>query len=293
MNITASGVSRYYVNNYNRTSHVVQKTMDKIASGSNYPNASVGASEYAHVARLISDIGATSQSAQNAQNISSVVKIAEGATKSSIEGLQKINQYIVNAANDTNNSSDLQVLQKNINQQIAQIDANAYAKFNDMNLLDGSRNDLLLAGINGYSRLQLGDIRAQTLGLTDAQGNVKIDVTTSEGIQNAFNVVGNAIEQVENVNGEIQNSLKQGLAFEADLDAVTSQGAQLQGLEAKLKNYDTMTENQLSALSYINEVDILQQASDLRTEKTLVQLSLYAMKMLSKTYTANTLSLLP
>lgn len=280
------------LNNYNRIHHSTQNTIQKIASGSNYSSASAGASEYANVARLISNIGATTQSAQNAQNISSAIKIAEGATKNSIEGLTKINQYIIDAANDTNGSLDRQALQKNINQQIAQLDSNAYVQFNDMNLLDGSRDDLLLASINGYSRLQLGDIRTQTLGLTDAQGNVTIDVTTPEGIQNSLKAVSGALEHVEGVNGGMYASLKGGLALNAYLDKITTQGAQLQGIEAKQKNLMIQEENQEDALSTINGVNIAELASDLHNGQTLEQFASFGTRMFIKMHTNAVLSLL-
>lgn len=280
------------LNNYNRIHHSTQNTIQKIASGSNYSSASAGASEYAGVARLISNIGATTQSAQNAQNISSAIKIAEGATKNSIEGLKKINQYIIDAANDTNGSLDRQALQKNINQQVAQLDSNAYVQFNDMNLLDGSRDDLLLASINGYSRLQLGDIRTQTLGLTDAQGNVTIDVTTPEGIQNSLKAVSGALEHVEGVNGGMYASLRGGLALNAYLDKITTQGAQLQGIEAKQKNLMIQEENQEDVLSTINGVNIAKLASDLHNGQTLEQFASFGTRMFIKMHTNAVLSLL-
>lgn len=294
MAITMGGVGYLRsLNNYNRIHYSTQNTIQKIASGSNYSSASAGASEYANVARLISNIGATTQSAQNAQNISSAIKIAEGATQNSIEGLTKINQYIIDAANDTNGSIDRQALQKNINQQIAQLDSNAYVQFNDMNLLDGSRDDLLLASINGYSRLQLGDIRTQTLGLTDAQGNVTIDVTTPEGIQNSLKVVSGALEHVEGVNGDMYASVKGGLALNSYLDKITTQGAQLQGTEAKQKNLMIQEENQEDALSTINGVNIAEQALNLNSEQTLEQFAIFGTRMFIKMHTNAVLGLLP
>ena len=47
-----------------------------------------------------------------------------------------------------------------------------------MNLLDGSRNGFALAAVDGLTNFQAGDLRAQTLGLTDNDGNVTIDVST-------------------------------------------------------------------------------------------------------------------
>ena len=291
MAMTLGGVN-YYVSNYNRNNGAAQKTMQKISTGSNYPRASAGASEYAIAARLTSNIGATSQSIQNTQNISAAIKVAEGATSNTIKGLTTIKENLINAANDTNGSLDRQAIQKNVDQIIKQINSNAYVQYNGKNLLDGSQSDLVLAGIDGYSNLQLGDIRAQSLSLTDEQGNVKIDVTTPEGIQDSLKVVGGALEYVEGINGELQAHLDNGISLEAALDEATTQGAQLQRLEFQEANYVTMEENQLGALSSMNDADIAKQITNLRSEQTLEQLSLFGMKMFNQNR-ANILNMLP
>ena len=144
MAMTVSGVNPS-ISIYNGINSIAQKTVQRIATGSNYPSAAAGASEYAINARLASDIGATSQSVQNTQNISSAIKISEGATNNTIDALTAIRENVIKAADDTNGSLDRQAIQQNINQLISQIDVNAYVQYNGMNMLDGSRNNLVLA----------------------------------------------------------------------------------------------------------------------------------------------------
>ena len=276
--MTVGGVNSY-VSNYNRINSATQKTTQKIATGSNYPHAAAGASEYAINARRASNIGATSQSIQNTQNVSAAIRTAAGATENTIKGLTNLKEHLINAANDANGKLDRQAIQKNINEIIKQIDSNAYVQYNGMNLMDGSRNDFVEAGINGYSRLQLGDIRSEALGLTDAQGNVTIDATTPEGIQSSLKVVGGALEYVQNAYGEWQPSLDGGFSLEEALDEATTQGAQLQRLEFQEANYVTMEENMLAAQSVSDGADIAKQITDLRSQQTLEQLALFGMKM--------------
>ena len=290
MAMTIGGVNSY-VSNYNRINAATQKTTQKIATGSNYPNAAAGASQYAINARRTSNIGATSQSIQNTQNISAAIKTAAGATANTISGLTEIKDNLIKAANDTNNTFDREAIQKNINQIIKQIDANAYVQYNGMNLLDGSRNDLILSGIDGYSSLELGDIRSQSLGLTDAQGNVKIDATAPEHLESSLRVIGGALEYVKNIDGELQAHLDGGLSLEAALDEATTQGAQLQRLEFQEANYVTMEENQLAAQSTMDDADIAKQITNLRSEQTLEQLALFGIKMFNLNQ-ANALNLL-
>ena len=278
----AVGGANPYVNNYNRINRSTQTTFQRISTGSNYPSAALGASEYAFAARLTSNIGAAAQSTRNTQNMSAMVKVAQGATSNTISGLTRIQSHLINAANDTNGSLDRQAIQKEINQIVSQINSNAYVEYNGQRLLDGSRDTLTFAALDGYRYLQVGDIRSQTLGLTDAEGNVKIDAITPEGIQNSLATVGGALEYVEGVDGELHPSIYEGYSLEEALDEATTQGAQLQRLEYQEANYMTMEENQIGTLSNSNDSDIAKQVVNLRTEQTLEQLALFGAKMFNQ-----------
>jgi len=290
MAMTVGGVNSY-VSNYNRINTAAHNTMQKISTGSNYPSAAYGASEYAIGARLTSNIGATSQSIQNTQNMSAMIKVAEGATKNTIDNLTEIQSRLINAANDTNGNLDRQAIQKEINQLVKQIDSNAYVQYNGMNLLDGSRDAVTVAGIDGYRDFKLGDLRAQALGLTDAEGNVTIDASTAESAEVALKAVSGVLTYVQNLDGEMREAIDGGLSFEASLDEATTQGALLQRLEFQQANYTTMEENQLAALSNSNDADIAKQVMNLRSEQTLQQLALFGMQMFNHNQ-ANALRLL-
>jgi|GEM_PF-482417 len=287
MAMTVGGVNSS-VNMYNSINRATQRTVDKISSGSNHPTASTGASEYAIAARLANNIGATSQSIRNTQNISSAIKVSEGATINTIDALKTIKEHLVNAANDSNASLDRQAIQKNINQIIAQIDANAYVQYNGMNMLDGSRNGMVLAGIDGYENFQAGDLRAASLGLTDEQGNVKLDVSTVDSAKSSLKLVDAAETKV----GDILDSMHvlgdyvvDGFTFETfdvALDEATTQGAQLQRLEFQATNYTTMEENQMNFGSTIGDADIAAQVVQLRNQQVQEQFALFGMKMFNQ-----------
>lgn len=278
------GGTNPYVRTYNGVSHSSQISFQRISSGSKYPNAASGASEYAIIAKLMSNLGATTQSNQNTQDMSAMVKVAQGATGNTISGLTTIQSHLINAANDTNGSLDRQAIQKEIDQLVSQIDSNAYVEYNGQRMLDGSRDALTFAGIDGYRNLQVGDIRSQTLGLTDADGNVKIDATTPEGIQNSLATVGGALEYVEGMNGDLYPSLYEGYSLDAALDEATTQGAQLQRLEHQQALYETMEENQLGALSGMGDTDVAKQVTRLRSEETLEQMALFGIKMFNQNF---------
>ncbi|MBQ3443847.1 MAG: flagellin [Selenomonadaceae bacterium] len=284
MAMTVGGVNSY-VSNYNRINSATQKTIQRISTGQKFPTASAGASEYAIAARLTSNIGATSQSIRNTQTISSAIKISEGAINNTIQNLTTIKERLINAANDTNETIDRQAMQKEINQLISEINSNAYVEYNGKTLLDGSQNGLMFAGIDGYENFQAGDLRASTLGLTDDQGNVAIDVSTREAASDSLKIV----DQAMTVTGDILDSMhvlgdyvSDGFDFESALDEATTQGAQLQRLEFQEANYMTMEENQLGALSTISDADIARQVVEMRNQQTLEQFALFGMKMFNQ-----------
>lgn len=291
---SAVGGVNYGFSNYNRVTHSRQNTIQKIATGQNYPNAASGASELAYIARLTSNIGATSQSISNNQNISSAINIAAGATKNTIDGISTLRKHVINAMNDSNGSFDRQAIQKEINHIVSQINSNAYVEYNGKRLLDGSRSGLTFAGIDGYEEFQAGDIRTSTLGLTDDQGNVTIDVSTMEASAASLKIIDRAAALVGDIYDGVHllGDYVSGDA-ESALDVATTLGAQSQRLEMQNANYEVMKANQEGTLSAINDTDIAVQFSELHTQQVLEQLALFGMKLFNLHHRQNIDPLFP
>lgn len=294
MAMTVGGINPY-VSTYNGINRSSQVTAQRIATGSEYPTAAQGASDYAVDVRLSSNIGATSQSIQNTQNIGAMLKTAVGATDNTIQALSTLKTHLLDAANDTNGSLDRQALQKQINQVVAQIDANAYVRYNGMNLLDGSRNAFVLSGIDGLTNFQSGDLRAQTLGLTDNNGNVTIDVSTVDAANASLKIVDSAATKAGAILDSMhfmQDYVIDGFAFDVALDEATTQGAQLQRLEMQQANYVTMEENQMAAQSNSSDADIAAQVTAFKNRQVQEQLAAFAINVFNHNQ-KNALNLLP
>lgn len=292
MAMTLGGVN-YSIRTYDTTNVSAQKPVQKTATTSNNQDVSSDSAAYAVDARLTSNVRDTTQSAQTTQDLSSIFKIAESATNNTIQGLEKIREQIVSAANDTNASLDRRALQKEINQAIAQIDANAYVQYNGNNLFDSSQNSLMFAGINGYETFQFGDLRAQTLGLTDTQGNVTIDVSTVDAAKASLEIVDMAATRM----GEILDSLH--LLQDYVMDGFTfnvPKGSSDQGENQKpgLQQANSLTrkENRLAALPSSGNEDFERQMANFRSEQTQQQLARSAMVMFDQNR-ASILTLLP
>lgn len=290
MAITAGGVNSS-LRALNSVNSSKQKTTQQIATGSRYSNASFGGAAYATLQRMNGNIGAISQSAQNTQNMSSLVKTAAGATSNTVSALNTLKETLVGAANGTNNNSDRAAMQESVNQLVKQIDDNSRVQYNGMNLLDGSKGSITVAGVDGYENIQLGDMSSRALGLTDDRGNVTIDLSSQESVQNALKNIDSALSFVEGVDGNLQASLEGGYTLEEALDEATTQGAQLQRLEFQNANYNTMLENEQAAASTMGDTDIAKAATELKSQEAQEQLALFATKMFNQNR-ANILSLL-
>ena len=287
MAMTMGGVNSS-LSTLNRTQNAIQRTTQQIATGSRYPSASYGSSAYAILQRMNSNIGGISQSVQNTQNMSSMVKTAAGATANTVDALTTIKETLINAANDTNTTKDRSAMQEQINQLVSQIDDNSRVQYNGMNLLDGSKSSMVVAGIDGYENVGLGNMSANALGLTDEQGNVTLDLSTQDSIQSALETVDSALSTAGSLN-ESLTSADSSLDFA--LDEATSQGAQLQRLEFQEANYTTMAENEQAAASTMGDTDIAKAVTELKSQQTQEQLAMFATRMFNQNR-ANILNLL-
>ena len=260
-----------FVNQVNRTNTAVSSSIQKIASGSQRPSAKYGASSYAIAARMSSNIGAAVQSRRNAQTANSMMNVASGAVSSTVDALTSIRSQILQAANGTNQGSDVAAISQSISQSISTINDNAAVEYNGMRLMDGSRS-VTVAGSNGYNTLNLGNISSQGLGLTDSQGNITLDLSSPQGIQSALNTVDSALDSA--------------------LGMATDIGAAQQGLSFSEDNYTTMQASLTEALSTEDDTDIAAEVTRLRSADTQNQLALHAQKMYMHN-SAQVLSLLP
>ena len=122
-----------------------QSQLGKISSGLKINGAADDASGYAISEGMRVQIRALSQAEQNAQNGTSMMKVAEGAVSSTVDIIRTMKEKAINAANDTNTDADRQIIQKEFNQMIDQIDDNAHVTYNGKYLIDGSKNHAIKA----------------------------------------------------------------------------------------------------------------------------------------------------
>ena len=245
------------LNQLNRAQSMQSQSIQRIAAGSKHPSAAYGASDYAIARRMEYNLGGIRQSNVNTQNANAMLNVASGAVSNTISSLSSLRETLINAANGTNQSSDLSALQETVNQTLSQINTNAQANYNGQTLLDGSQT-VTVAGIDGYDNVSLGNMSTAGLGLTDSQGNSNINLTDQSSISSALTTVDNALN--------------------AALDQATNIGAAQQGMDYQSANYTTMEENLQYSLSVSDDADIAAESVNNASANTQSQMALFAVK---------------
>ena len=245
------------LNTLDRIRAAQSSSIQKIATGSKYPSAADGASDYAIIQRTYSNIGAVSQSNSNAQTSNSMLSTAAGAVNETVSSLSSLRSTLLNAANGTNGSTDLTALQKSVDQTISAVNDNASVTYNGKQLLNGSQS-LTVAGADGYSTVNLGNMTSQGLGLTDSEGKSTINLTDTSSLSSALEKVDSALSSA--------------------LDQSTSLGAAQQGLSYQSSNYTTQEEALYSTVSTQGDTDIAAESVNLASSNTQEKAALFAIK---------------
>ena len=162
-----------------------QSQLGKIASGLKINGAADDASGYAISEGMRVQIRALSQAEQNAQNGTSMMKVAEGAVSSTVDIIRTMKEKAIDAANDTNTDADRQIIQKEFNQMIDQIDDNAHVTYNGKYLIDGSKNNAVKATATVFANdyLEEPDLQhpRKLIDFKDTQGE-SLNIQESDNI---------------------------------------------------------------------------------------------------------------
>ena len=137
------------------------KNLEKVSTGMKINSAGDDASGYAISEKMRVQARSLGQDDMNAQNAISLLTVAEGAVQSTVDILRHMKEKAIDAANDTNSDEDRAIIQKEIDQNISQINENANVSYNGIVMLDGSRNDAVVAG-GSYTHMTNMSLSADT-----------------------------------------------------------------------------------------------------------------------------------
>jgi len=218
------------------TASAQSKSTEKLSSGYKINRAADDAAGLAISEKMRKQIRGLTQASRNAADGISCVQTAEGALNEVHSMLQRINELAVQAANDTNTSTDAGYLNTEVSQLLSEIDRVATTtKFNDQALLDGSFTGKQLqvnAEAGSNISISIDGMKASGLGLTSTNA----DISTSSKARAALTNISSAINTLSSRRstlGAIQNRLEHTIA-----------------------NLDNVVENTTAAESQIRDTDM-------------------------------------
>ena len=217
------------------------KAMEKLSSGLRINRAGDDAAGLAISEKMRGQIRGLDQASRNAQDGISLIQTAEGALNETTNILQRMRELSVQAANDTNATTDRQAIKTELvalQDEISRIADTT--KFNGKNLINAAASKASLniqVGANSGEMItiQLENMRATAVGVTT-------DLVTNVG------------------SGSATDANKLTTAIDTALVKVSTQrakfGAIQNRLEHTIKNVDNTSENLQAAESRVRDVDM-------------------------------------
>lgn len=242
----------YGINQINHTTTMVNNSMRKISTGSNYPSVADNPSNYAILKRMEARVNSIRQSNNNVQNSNTMLNISASALSNTMDILSNMRSAVLNAVNETNTDGDRNDLQKTMNELLKQIDENSNMTYNGKYILHGDKQ--VVASIDGYDNLYMPDASVKGLGLDN------IDLNDSS----------TALDKIDNALYNISGS------YETVVDKITDVGALQQRMFLQSDNYTMIEENENNSISTIGDLDISAEVTKLKSNETQQQLAIYA-----------------
>ncbi|ART64842.1 flagellin [Kushneria marisflavi] len=283
--------------NLNKSQNSLNSAIERLSSGSRINSAKDDAAGQAIANRMTSQVTGLNQASRNANDGISLAQTAEGALDQVNDNLQRIRELTVQAQNGTNSASDIDSIQKEVNQRLEEINrVTTDTSFNG--------TDVFSAGSTGTSfSIQVGANDGETIsikigqsegavGSTGGSGWNMYTTTASSGAGNA-NITA-ADRKVETQGFDVLSSgalqtlddkLKSVDNNRSDLGAVQNR------FESAIENINTTSTNLSAARSRIEDADYATEVSNMSKAQILQQAGTSVLAQANQT-TQGVLSLL-
>jgi flagellin len=244
---------------------LLDKSMEKLSSGSRIARAGDDASGLAVSEKLRSQIRGLRQASTNAANGVSFIQTTEGYLQESQDIVQRLRELSVQSANGIYTDEDRMQIQVEVSALVNELDRVAsHAQFNGMNMLTGrfafaggqnvvTASMWLQIGANMDQRVRvfIGTMTSEALGVRNAGSKKIISLSTPDGANRSIGMLDSALKTIN----------KQ----RADL------GAYQNRLEYAVKGLDVGAENMQAAESRIRDADMASEMVEYTKNAILVQ----------------------
>ncbi|MNE22477.1 Flagellin [compost metagenome] len=244
-------------NNLNKSQSSLGTAIERLSSGLRINSSKDDAAGQAIANRMNSQIKGMTQAARNANDGISLVQTAEGNLNEINTNLQRIRELSVQAANDTNGSTDLDSINTEITQRLSEIDRIAGgANFNGKSLLNGAVSTALSiqvgAGVSTNDTISIDStalINATSGTLSSTLSTKIADNSSAQAVISAADEAIGKIDEARSNMGAIQNR------FESTINNLNNSITNLSAAQSRIQDADYATE-----VSNMSRAQILQQA---------------------------------
>nr|WP_315591652.1 flagellin [uncultured Cupriavidus sp.] len=245
--INTNSLSLMTQNNLTASQSSLNTAIQRLSSGLRINSAKDDAAGQAIANRFTANIRGLTQAQRNANDGISLAQTTEGALTEVNNNLQRIRELSVQSANGSNSSSDLQSIQDEIAQRLAEIDrTSAQTDFNGVKVLSGAAKPLTIqVGANDGETISinLSEISSKTLGLSgfSVAGKVNTAATLTD-VQNSQTAADKAVATLPANTYQVTTSntaatSKQVLSKLSDGDTVAVGGGSTYTYDAKAGNF--------------------------------------------------------
>ena len=227
----------------------IMRNIEKLSSGERINRAGDDASGLAVSEKMRSQIRGLNQASRNIENGVSFIQTTEGYLTETTDILQRIRELAVQSANGIYSDEDRMQIQVEVSQLVAEVDRIAsQAQFNGMNMLTGrfgQNSDSIMqfqigSNMDQNTRVYIGTMTAQSLGLKGAQGNEEqIKITDPEQANATLGAVDHALLTVTKQRADLgayQNR------FEMAAKGVNIAAENTQAAESRIRDTDMASE---------------------------------------------------
>lgn len=244
-------------NNLNKSQSSLGTAIERLSSGLRINSSKDDAAGQAIANRMTAQVKGMTQAARNANDGISLVQTAEGNLNEINSNLQRIRELAVQAANDTNGTTDYASVSTEITQRLGEIDRIAgAANFNGKKLLDGSLtaslNIQVGAGTGATDTISITTGALINAKATSLDAGLTGTITDNSSAKAFITAADNAISKIDTARsnmGAIQNR------FESTINNLNNSISNLSAAQSRIQDADYATE-----VSNMSRAQILQQA---------------------------------
>ncbi|WP_284144917.1 flagellin [Pectobacterium colocasium] len=257
-------------NNLNKSQSSLGTAIERLSSGLRINSAKDDAAGQAIANRMTAQVKGLTQAARNANDGISLTQTAEGNLNEINNNLQRIRELAVQAASDTNGTTDRDSIKKEMQLRLNEIDRVAQsASFNGKSLLNASGNNVDIqvganTGANEVITIDSGALINATTGTGGGLSGVASSISgfdatattgvggsggTAQALVAAVDLALQAVDTARSNLGAIQNR------FESTITNVNNTINNLSNARGRIQDADYATE-----VSNMSKANILQQA---------------------------------